>query len=265
MSVLEQYAYSNRLRYVHPAEKIFFVLATLIFLLATSQIKIYIFVLVVVSVLLIGVAGIPVAFYLRLLLLPLSFLITSGAVIALTVTATPDLLLSISLGRFTLGVTREGLLVAAKACLKALASVACLYFLALTTPIVDGTAVLRRLRVPGLVLDLLTLTYRFSSVLLDTAIKMYISQSSRLGYSSLPRSFRSLGYLISNLFLKSYEQAKMLNITLSSRGYQGEFRVLEHPFHLSKRNLILIGLWLILLGALAWPGGGGKLVVRIGY
>lgn len=265
MSVLEQYAYSNRLRYVHPGEKILFTLATLIFLLATSETRIYIFVLVVISALLIGVAGIPVAFYLRLLFLPFSFLITSGAVIALTLTATPDLLFSLSLGKLTIGVTREGLLFAAKACLKALASVSCLYFLALTTPMIEITTILRRLRVPGLVLDLLTLVYRFSSVLLDTAIKMYISQSSRLGYSSLSRSFKSLGYLISNLFLKTYEQARMLDITLASRGYQGEFRVLERSFHLSQRNLILIGLWLLALGTLVWLGGGEKFALYTGY
>ncbi|SMB98267.1 cobalt/nickel transport system permease protein [Thermanaeromonas toyohensis ToBE] len=258
MSVLEQYAYSNRLRFVHPGEKILFALATLIFLLGTSQTKVYLLVLVVMSGLLIGMAGIPIAFYLRLLLLPLSFLITSGAGIALTVTlsSSKEFLFSLSLGKLTLGVTQAGLLAAFQICLKALASVSCLYFLALTTPMVEITNVLCRLRVPGLWIDLLTLVYRFSSVLLDTATKMHISQSSRLGYSSLSRSFRSLGYLISNLFLKTYEQARMLNITLSSRGYQGEFRVLEPSFRLSQRNLILIGLWLIGLGALAWLGGG---------
>ncbi len=53
----------------------------------------------------------------------------------------------------------------------------------------------------------MSLIYRFIFVLMETADTMVIAQSSRLGYSSIISGYRSLGVLVSSVFIRSYQQA----------------------------------------------------------
>ena len=83
---------------------------------------------------------------------------------------------------------------------------------------------------PKLIVELMGLIYRFIFVLLETADTMITAQNSRLGYSSLSAGFRSLGTLVSTLFIRSYKRSDELYTALEARGYDGDLNVLEETF-----------------------------------
>ena len=69
-------------------------------------------------------------------------------------------------------------------------------FLTLTTPLVDLVDLWRRWRIPALLIDLMTVIYRFIFVLIDIAGRMRMAQESRLGYNtSFYRAMNSAGLL----------------------------------------------------------------------
>src|SRR5688572_9436465 len=87
----------------------------------------------------------------------------------------------------------------------------------------------------------MTLVYRFIFVLIETAQAMHVAQEARLGYSTAGRSLKSVGMLVSNLYLRSNARASVLFTALTARGYTGDLRVLRDEPVWSRRTLLLIG------------------------
>lgn len=262
MLKIDQYAYINRLAHVHPLEKLVLALVTMIICLVFSSPATSLIVILFMAGMVILLARIPASFFLKLMLVPVGFLIVGVLTVAFVwVNDSNVLLWGFKVGRYTVGVTSHGLATAGDLFLKSLAAVSCLYFLSLTTPMVDILAVLKALRLPPLLLELMSLVYRFIFVLLETADKIYTSQASRWGYATLKTSYASLGQLVSNLFTKACNNYQMLYTTLTSRCYTGELNVIESSHVLSRRNLFLIILFeAALLLASMWLAGFSTLV-----
>ncbi len=198
---------------------------------------------------------IPALFYLKLMFLPMFFLVVGVLTVAFSFSPkdTYPFLWGFKLGGYTLGVTAAGLATAQELFLKSLGAVSCLYFLSLTTPMVEILAVLKKLKLPSLFIELMTLVYRFIFVLLETTDEILISQSSRWGYATVKTSYFSLGQLGANLFIKSYHHSQMLFTTLLARCYQGNLNVLEKSYTLSGKNLAMFAaIELILLALGLW-------------
>jgi len=163
--------------------------------------------------------SIPLRFYLKLMLLPLAFLLLGTVTVAINEVRDPaDMLWGMPVAALTVGITGKSLNTAATLFLRALAAVSCLYFLSLTTPLVEIISVLRKLRFPELFLELMSLVYRYIFVLLETAEKIYTSQSARLGYADLRKGYQSTGQLAASLFIRSYRRYLDLYTTLEARG-----------------------------------------------
>jgi len=88
--------------------------------------------------------------------------------------------------------------------------------------------------------ELMGLIYRFIFVLLDTANMIYISQNSRLGYSTFGTGLNSLGKLITSLFLSSYKRSQDIYTAMESRCYDGDINLLENNYAFSYKNIFLI-------------------------
>ena len=116
-----------------------------------------------------------------------------------------------------------------------LSSISCLYFLTLTTPVQAILQVLRKLKVPQLLIEITEITYRFIFVFLETALKIYQAQNSRLGYRTFKLWLHSLGLLISSLFITVFQRAKELTIAMDSRGYAGEILYLDEHYQYSAK------------------------------
>jgi len=258
--LIDHYAYVNRLSRVHPAEKIILALATLLQCLLSSSPVTPLLAALLMAGLVIAPAKIPPAYYARLMLVPAAFLLPGALAVAVcTVEDIQSLLWGVQLGGRAAGVTAGSLAAAAAVLLKSLGAVSCLYFLVLTTPVADVCAVLGRLGLPALLLEIMTMMYRFIFVLLATARRIYTAQASRLGYSRVKSSFYSLGRLATGLFTKSLYHSEMLYLSLSARCYAGKIAAPPVSRPLSARNMALIAaVQLALLAAALWPGGAGR-------
>lgn len=238
--LLDNYAYSNRLKDVHPGEKLFFALITMAIGFIPS-IYSSALIIIMMAVLVVIVAEIPPKVYMKLMLIPLFFLGMSLLTLLISFGIEPETAwIVFPLFSTNMGITYESLEMAGFIFLRSMALVSCLYFISLTTPILDLIAILKKMKVPSVFIDLMLLIYRYLFVLTSTANNIYISQDSRLGYSSLRRSINSLGRLISGLFIKSCSDAQKLYLALSSRGYDGDLNVLEQSYSVSCRNILMI-------------------------
>jgi cobalt/nickel transport system permease protein len=260
---IDAYAYANRLRWIHPGEKLLFAGATLLVCLYFRSAAVSLAALLLLSVGLSRVAGIPLAVFWRFLRVPAGFI--ALGVLGITVVAVspgaPGTLVALPVGPWAVGVTAGSLAQGVGVLAASAGCVASTLFLALTTPIVDITDQLRRWHVPVLFVDLMLLVYRFIFVLLETAHAMHVAQEARLGYSTPRRALRSVGMLASNLYLRANARAKALYTALTARGYTGDLRVLMERPAWSARHVATIlaldaGLLVVGLAArLALPGG----------
>lgn len=259
---IDAYAYANRLRWAHPAEKILFAGLTIAICLGSGSPIIAALAFLLVTLAVTRAAGIGMGAFWYFVRLPIGFIAISVVTMAFA-TVPPDgsgALLSFPVGPWRVGVTPPGLLEGGRIFAVSLGCVASSLFLALTTPMVDLADQLRRWRVPALFVELMTLVYRFIFVLIETAHTMHLAQEARLGYCTAGRSLRSVGMLASNLYLRANAQGAALFTALSARGYTGDLLVLRDEPTWSRRNLVLIAaadglLLLATLGLAVWGPG----------
>jgi cobalt/nickel transport system permease protein len=169
------------------------------------------------------------------------------AALPLVFTRPEDPLGTIALGPLTLTVSGEGLRQFATIALKSWISVQAALLLAFTTPfheLIDG---LRQLRLPRILVAIISFMYRYLGVLGDEASRMSRARASRSavpedgrrGGSILWRA-RVTGAMVGSLFLRSYERGERIYAAMQARGFEGEIR------HLHARG-VTTGEWAALL------------------
>lgn len=100
--------------------------------------------------------------------------------------------------------------------------------LATTTPMVDAVGWLRRLRVPGPLLEVAELMYRLLFVLADTAVALHASQAARLGGQAPPRRrFETAAAAVGTVALHSWHRAARLQAGLELRGFEEDLPTLR--------------------------------------
>ena len=176
-------------------------------------------------------AGIPLARYLRIAAPPLLFLLVST--LSLVVSLDPG---SSATG-LSLRLAESEFHRIAQTCSRSVACLTALLFLALTTPLSDFISLLRRCRIPETLLDLMTLCYRTLFVLSEAVHDTMTAQSSRLGYTTLNASLRSLGGLISNLVVQVWQRSLALHSAAQARNNDGALRFLENRYVNSGQNI----------------------------
>ena len=248
---IDTYAYSNTLKSVHPAEKFSFAMITLVVCLTSPTVITPLIVLAIMAGGIIIKAGIPGRFFIRLMLVPLSFLLLSVLTIAFSISTSPTgFWLAQNIAGLTVGIRWPDLVTSGHIFVKSLGAVSCLYFLALTTPMTEIITVLGKMRVPVIITELMVLIYRFIFVFLEIATTIRRAQSSRLGYVTMKGSFRSLSQLFSALFGKVFLKSSELFDTMASRGYTGEIKVLANKYPVSLKNYLILILLEMPLGLL---------------
>ena len=119
--------------------------------------------------------------YLALFRLPAVFMLLSALALLWTYAHEPEGVLSIPCFGGWLVVTGESQAMTGLVLARAVGAVSCLYFLSLTTPVPEVLSVLRRLRMPGVLLDLAILIYRYIFILQTACRGMRDAAASRLG------------------------------------------------------------------------------------
>ncbi|MGB3268314.1 MAG: cobalt ECF transporter T component CbiQ [Microcoleus sp.] len=241
---IDSLAYTNRLRGLPPSHKLSFAIALLILSLV-SHAAVQLSIALWLTVWIVIYARIPAKLYLRLLSLPLLFLLTSlpafviGGIQLNQIQAIHSDIWQgwgISIGNFYLYVSRTGLYQVSLLFPRTLGSTSCMYFILLTVPFTETLQILRKLRFPPLLTELLLLMYRFIFSLLAIADELWTAQNSRCGYRTWKLGMRSLGILIGQLLQRTLVNYRQVSLSLASRGFNGELRVWHSsPYKPSQR------------------------------
>lgn len=240
MIVIDKLCYYSKLRYVNAGEKFAFAMISLLFCVITRSIAIAIIVLIVNGILTVKKGGIPLYRYRVLLTIPLAFLLLSTIAIIVNISKIPLNLFAIPVGSYYITGSWSSLLFGIQLILTALASVSCLYFLSLNTPMTDILLVLRNLHCPEMLLELMLLIYRFIFVLLDISSSISTSQDSRLGNKDYKTSLKCFGSLASVLLIRAMKKSNSLYDSMESRCYDGTIRVLNENSPPKRKEILSI-------------------------
>lgn len=217
----------------------FGIITLIVSLISTSPI-IPLTILTLVSFIIIFKAKIPVKFYLKFLIIPLIFASITFVFMALFFGTGQHIY---NLGFLNLSVTTDGFNRGFLVFSRILGGFACMAFIGLTTPMTEIFKVLEDFKFPKVMLEISMLMYRYIFVSLDEAVTMYHSQETRLGYSSLKKSYKSMGILIANIFIKTWITGEKSFVSMQSRGYDGSIRTMNDLKSIRTvgiRNLMLL-------------------------
>jgi cobalt/nickel transport system permease protein len=179
-------------------------------------------------------------YYLKLLRLPMAFLILSTISIIFEISSNPATVPSLHLMNRYIYITSEKLYLGAGLVMTALGGVSCLYFLALSTPFSDILYVLKVIHCPSLLIELLLLIYRFIFVLYDMATALNTSQESRLVTCNFKTRIKGSVSLFETLFIRAIRKSSYLYDAMESRCYDGTLKVLNENKKASKTEILFI-------------------------
>jgi len=217
----------------------FGIITLIVSLVSTSPI-IPLTIFTLVSFIILFEAKIPVKFYLKFLTIPLTFALITFVFMALFFGTGQHIY---NLGFLNLSVTADGFNRGFLVFSRILGGFACMAFIGLTTPMTEIFKVLEDFKFPKVMLEISMLMYRYIFVSLDEAVTMYHSQETRLGYSSLKKSYKSMGILIANIFIKTWITGEKSFVSMQSRGYDGSIRTMNDLKSIRTvgiRNLMLL-------------------------
>lgn len=253
MIAIDRLCYHSKLRYINPDVKFALAVFTLILCVAAGSFLISGIVLCSMAFLTVAKGGVSLSRYLKLLSIPLTFLILSTLAIAFDVSRSPLDLWAFSIGDFYLTCGKAGVMDAAKLICVSMGAVSCLYFLSLTTPIIDVLTVLSRLKVPKLLIELMLLIYRFVFLLLDTASSISTAQHARLGNKDYRTSVKSFAALCSALMIRAVKRSGALYDAMEARCYDGSLNFLAENAPPEKKHILMAAAYeAFLLGLVLW-------------
>ena len=186
----------------------------------------------VLSLLSVWGAGTPWRAYGRVAAPGLAFLLLSS--LTLLVSVQTD-----AMGALHLVWLPEGGLRLAELGARALAALAALLFLVLSTPLPDLLGMLRRLRVPASLLDLMVLCYRMLFVFAAAWQAVRTAQQARLGGVSLRARWRGLQLITASLAVQVWLRAQALERAAAMRLGEGRLRFLLPVYPTARRDRLL--------------------------
>jgi cobalt/nickel transport system permease protein len=172
-----------------------------------------------------ALARVPPGFIARRLVVEVPFLVF--ALLVPFVARGPRVEVDLVVG--TLSLSESGLLAAWGLLAKGTLGVVSSILLAATTDARDLVVALQRLRVPSLLVEILSFMVRYADVVADDLRRMRIARESR-GFTArhaghLPVLARTAGAM----FVRSYERGERVHLAMLSRGYTGAMPTLAAP------------------------------------
>ena len=155
-----------------------------------------------------------------------------------------------------LTISGEGVVIFATIALKSWISVQAALLLTFTTPFHDLVDALRDLRLPRILVGIISFMYRYLAVLGDEGSRMLRARASRSAAAANGATGGTLrwraavaGQMVGSLFLRSYERSERIYDAMLARGFDGSFR------HLASRPI----------GAGAWVAFAGVMLALIAF
>lgn len=244
--ILDDYAVLSPLRYKNNWLKIAIVTFGLLVGVSSNSPVVPFLIAICMSFATIYFGKIPASFYFRILSAPAGFVLVSTVIIAFFFGEGAKLF-SFDVFGFTLGVSPAGLNMALLVLARTIGGMSCLFFLSLTTPMIELFSVLKATKLPDSFLEISMMMYRYIFVFLDVAMGVRYAQSVRLGYKDFKTSFRSMVMLGTNLFIRSWEQGEKIYVSMNARCYDGKLIVLEEKRPVRMPEIILTMVYFVVI------------------
>ncbi len=137
-----------------------------------------------------------------------------------------------------LSVSPAGVTLAVVILIKALSVVSLMMALLATAPLQDTFKAAHALRVPGFLIHLLLLSYRFVFVVAEEFGRLRIALRVR-GFRNRGtwHCYRTIGQVAGTLLVRGHDRAERVGQAMRCRGFDGSFRSL-HTFHTRPRDIL---------------------------
>ncbi|WP_423791999.1 cobalt ECF transporter T component CbiQ [Methanocaldococcus indicus] len=251
MLSVDYISFNNKLKNVNPKLKVLFATVSLFVAVLSKSAIVPLLISLIMIYLTLFKAEVPKKIYLTLLTPVIGFGLFNLVFMGFWYGNTS--IISFEIFNITIGFKKEGLELGLLVFSRMLGGVTSTLFLALTTPMTELMYVLRDLKLPSIIVEITMMMYRYIFVLLDELIRMQQAQETRLGYVNLKTSYKSLGMLAVNLFIRTFEKGEKAYIAMISRCYDGELKSLtkiENPKLAYTLLVILFGIFMIILSYL---------------
>lgn len=223
-------AQKSRLRNINPALKFWTLLVLMIISAASKNVFTGVFLMIAMLALAVFAGGLSIQHYVRILALPVSFLLIGGFALLFEASAEPAGIMNFHVFGFWLCVSAKAQAQTALVISRAFGAVSCLCLLSVTTPMPDIIGVLRRSRCPDIIIDLMYLIYRYIFILMSLHRDMHAAAKSRLGFRDYRTGLRAAGKIYSNLLVRSYQIAGENFDAMESRCYDTGIKFLERRY-----------------------------------
>ncbi len=226
MLLIDKYAYTNKLTDKNPYIKAIFSILFLILSLTIENRIFQISIITIMSITIISTSKMGISEYLKLLSIPLIFMIMSILAIIISIsTEKTDMLTHFTVGSTYIGISKFGLMNALRILSRSIACLTCVYFLMLTTPFNQLIKVFKKLHIPDNVIEIAMLIYRFIFIFLEEVQEIYKSQEMKLGYMGMRNSYNSLGLLLNMLYKRMMKRYEDMSIALDMKLFDGKFHI----------------------------------------
>lgn len=219
-------AQSSLLKDINAVLKCIVAVSVLIMVMVGNNILFSTITVVSMAFITIKIGGVSTSIYLKLMLMPLAFIVLGTVAIAISFSKNKVGIIYLPLFKYYLCITKYGFMEAVKVSLNALGGVSSLYMLSLSTPMYEIIEVLKKCKLPQVVIELMFLIYRYIFILFKMQSLMHISAESRLGYSGVRQSIFSFTHIGANLLAVSFKKAGDYYDSMVSRGYDGNLNFL---------------------------------------
>lgn len=133
-----------------------------------------------------------------------------------------------NIGQWQISVTHEGLSVLWNILVRAWLSILALVLLTATTKMTDLLRGLDGLRLPRVMVMILSFMYRYIFVLVDEVMRMRQARDGRnFGGGGRLWQIKATGHMAGTLFIRSYERGERVYAAMLARGYDGQNRTLR--------------------------------------
>lgn len=244
---LEYYSYNSKINSWNPHLKFWYSMVLIVLGIILSNIYISISIVFICGFITIFLGKISLKKYIDFFKVPIIFLLISVAVININFSKNITDFYYFNIGDLYIYTTDENI---KKSCIlfwRALSGVSSMYMLALSTPLNEIIYVIKKVRTPQIIIELMYLVYRFIFIMRDSYKSMRKSIESRLGFIDYRTSLLSFGKIISNILIVSLRKANSFYDAMESRCYRGEIRFFIKEKRINKKVIIGMGLSIIYL------------------
>ena len=149
-------------------------------------------------------------------------------------------LFELDLKIFTLTLTDNGLTIFLTVLIKSFLSILLMASLLISTDEIELLHGLRRIYFPRIIVSIIFLMYRYIFLIADESRAGQLAIRSRVFQKSYKTVNKKLTYLMGNLFIKSFDRAENVYRSMESRGFDGNFYVVEDGAAVGNLNIALL-------------------------